>query len=71
MPLEPGLLTHVMLHTPEESSDWVEVMGHGADEEEALLDLWTTLVDREESAEAIEYVAAAYTKRTGRAPKPL
>jgi len=32
----------------------------GGDEAEALLDLWTTLTDRVESADAITFVAQAY-----------
>ena len=37
-------------------------------ETEALLDLWTTLNNRLQSAEAATYVAAAYCGRTGRQP---
>jgi hypothetical protein len=35
---------------------------------EALLDLWLTLLNGAEPAEAIAFVAAAYTRRTGREP---
>jgi len=45
--------------------------GHGADEAEALLDLWTTLTARHESADAISLVGGAYTRRTGRAPDAM
>ena len=44
-------------------------VGHGADEADTLLDLWTTLVDRNEPSEAIEFVAAAYRRRTGSEPE--
>lgn len=40
----------------------------GGDEAEALLDLWTTLTDRAESADATAFVAQAYHRRTGRLP---
>ena len=38
--------------------------GHGADESEALLDLWTTLTARPESADAVSIVPDAYTRHT-------
>ena len=44
-------------------------MGHGADEEEALLDLWATMVDRQEAPQAIAYVAAAYGRRAKKPPR--
>ena len=44
-------------------------VGHGADEADTLLDLWTTLVDRDEPSEAIEFVAAAFRKADWREPE--
>jgi hypothetical protein len=67
MPLEPGLMTHVTLFDVSKQPPVVAV-GHGGDEADTLLDLWTTLIDRDEDAAAITYVAAAYTKRTGQPP---
>lgn len=42
--------------------------GHGADEAEALRDLWQHLVDRHASGEALTVVAESYMRRGGRAP---
>jgi hypothetical protein len=39
-------------------------VGDGADEAEALVDLWTTLVDRKEPAEAITFVGDALVARS-------
>ena len=46
-------------------------VGHGAEEADTPLDLWTTLVDRDEPTAAIAFVAAAYRRRTGREPERL
>jgi hypothetical protein len=67
MPLEPGLMTHATLLDLSKQSSPVAV-GYGSDEADTLLDLWTTLIDRDEDAAGIAYVAAAYTKRTGQPP---
>ena len=74
MPQEPGLTTHVTLFDEERTgslplSVGVMAVGHGADEADTLLDLWTTLVDRDEPSEAIEFVATAFRRRTGREPE--
>ena len=72
LPLEPGLPTYVTLHDRGAPRDSGEAMGHGADEEEALLDLWTKLVERQDATEAIDYVAAAYERRAKKLPeRPL
>jgi hypothetical protein len=74
LPLEPGLLTHVTLFDEERTAPFplavgVMTVGHGADEADTLLDLWTRLVRRGEPSEAIAFVAAAYRRRTGREPE--
>ena len=58
LPLEPGLTTHVTLFDEERTGSFplavgVMAVGHGADEADALLDLWTTLIDRKAPSEAI------------------
>ena len=73
-PQELGLMTHVTLFDEERTGSFplavgVMAVGHGADEADTLLDLWTTLVDRDERTEAIAFVAAAYRRRTGREPE--
>jgi hypothetical protein len=68
VPREPGLMTHVMLLDSERPAPHSLAVGHGADEAQALLHLWTMLIDHHEPAEAIEYVAVAYERRTGKAP---
>ena len=40
----------------------------GRDEAQALLELWTTLTDQHNSADAVGCVADAYFRRTGRQP---
>ena len=60
LPQEPGLMTHVTLFDGENPPHFVLAVGHGADEADTLLDLWTTLIDRDEPSEAIAFVAAAY-----------
>jgi hypothetical protein len=67
--LEPGLETHVTLFDLQTHPPEAVAVGHGADEAEALLDLWTILNGRDESADAITVVADAYKRRTGRAPE--
>lgn len=74
LPLELGLMTHVTLIDEERTAPFplavgVMAVGHGADEADTLLDLWTTLMKRDEPSEAIEFVAAAYRRRTGREPE--
>ena len=68
MPQEPGLTTHVTLYDLERHPNHVVGVGHGGDEADTLLDLWTALIDRDEPGEAIDHVAAAYTRRMGTPP---
>jgi hypothetical protein len=68
MPQEPGLATYVVLLDAERHPDHVLDVGHGGDEAEALLDLWTTLVVHDQPEDAVACVVEAFTRRTGRAP---
>ena len=56
------------LYDSDQHTDHIVGVGHGGDDADTLLDLWTTLIDRDERSEAAAYVAAAYTKRAGKAP---
>src|SRR4051812_10133433 len=69
VPLEPGLPTHVSVYDLECVPPHAIAAGQGGDEAEALLDLWSTLDSRDESADAITFVADAYRRRTGRQPE--
>jgi hypothetical protein len=69
LPLEPSLETHVTLYDLERLPPEVVAGGHGADEAEALMDLWTILTRANDSADAIVVVVDAYEKRTGRLPE--
>ena len=68
VPGQPDRLTHVMLLDSERPAPYVLAAGHGADKVHALLNLWGTLKQIDAVAEAIDYVAAEYTRRTGKAP---
>jgi hypothetical protein len=68
LPLEPGLSTHVTLFDLECHPPHAFATGEGADEADALLDLWTKLTARSEPAEAIAIVAEAHRRRTGLQP---
>jgi hypothetical protein len=68
--LELGLATHVTLYDGTKGTPFIAAVGHGADEAEALFELWTALVDDDADPAAIAHVAAAYAKRTGRPPAP-
>ena len=63
MPLELGLPTHVSLI--DHAGDHQEWRGEGADEIDALTALWTAMTG-DAMPEALTYVAAAITQRTGR-----
>ena len=69
LPLEPGLPTHAALYDLQPTLPELIAESEGGDEAETLLSLWTTLSDRGASADAIAYVADAYTRRTGRQPE--
>ena len=61
-------LTHVKLLDRARPAPFLLAAGHGADKEQALLNLWGTLQASDAVAEAIEYVAVEYTRRTGKHP---
>ena len=63
MPLEPGLETHVSLI--DHAGDHQEWRGVGADEIDALTELWTVM-HGDATLEALLYAASAITLRTGR-----
>lgn len=68
VPGRPDRLTHVTLLDRERPAPYVLAVGHGADKVRALLNLWQTLKESDAVAEAIDYVAVEYTRRTGKAP---
>jgi hypothetical protein len=67
VPGESNRFTHAMLLDMERPAPYVLAVGHGADKLHALLNLWGTLKDSDAAAEAIDYIAAEYTRRTGQA----
>ena len=67
-PFLPEGKTHVSLFDGPKAPPYVVASGHGAGDADALFDLWTTLIDRGESAEAIAFVAEEYRDLTGRTP---
>ena len=69
LPLEPGPPTHAALFDLQTTFPELIAEGEGGDETETLLSLWTTLMDRSASAEAIGFVADAYSRRAGRQPE--
>jgi hypothetical protein len=68
VPRQAARLTHVMLLDRARPAPFTLAAGHGADKLHALLNLWETLVQDGESAEAIDYVAVEYTRRSGTVP---
>jgi len=64
---ETGLETHVMLYDLGGQPEAV-AHGHGANEAETLLDLWTAPSGQAEPSDALAVVADAYVRRTGRQP---
>jgi hypothetical protein len=68
VPVQPDRLTHVTLLDKERPAPFVFAAGHGADKMHALLNLWEWLKQNGAVAEAIDYVATEYTRRTGRPP---
>ena len=69
VPVQGDRLTHVMLLDRERPAPFVFAVGHGADKVQALLNLLRTLKQNGAVAEAIDYVAAEYTRRTGQRPE--
>ena len=57
-----------MLLDRERPAPYVVAVGYGSDRVHALLRLWGTLKESDAVAEAIDYVAAEYTRRTGTRP---
>ena len=68
-PFLPGASTHVSLFDGGKDPLHVVASGHGAGDASALGDLLTTLKERNESADAIEYVSEEYAALTGRVPR--
>ena len=68
VPAKPDRLIHVMLLDRNRPAPYVFAVGHGGDKVQALLNLWGGLKQNDAVAEAIDYVAAEYTRRAGRAP---
>lgn len=61
-----GAATHVTLFEGGTGPLYVVASGHGSDDASALRDLWAALVDRNESAAAIEFAADEYLAMTGK-----
>ena len=59
LPLEPGLPTHAALFDLQTTFPELIAESEGGDETETLLSLWTMLLDRSASADAIAFVADA------------
>jgi hypothetical protein len=68
-PFLPGASTHVSLFDGPVEPPYVVASGHGSGDAGALMDLWRTLVDGRESADAIAFVAEAYRALTGHEPR--
>lgn len=64
-PFLPNASTHVSLFDGGKTPMHVVASGHGAGDAAALIDLLMTLRERNESAEAIRYVAEEYRALTG------
>ena len=67
-PFLPNGSTHVSLFDGGTGPLYVVASGHGAADADALIDLWTTLMEENASAEAIAFVSDEYRTLTGRAP---
>jgi hypothetical protein len=65
-PFLPDASTHVSLFEGGKSPMHVVASGHGAGDANALIDLLRALQERNESADAIRYVAEQYRALTGR-----
>ena len=69
VPDQPDRFTHVMLLDRDRPAPYVLSVGHGTDRVQALLTLWRALDASDAAAEALDYVAAEYARRTGRVPE--
>ena len=65
-PFMDGAATHVTLYAGGTGPLYVVASGHGSDERYALRDLWAALIERNESAEYVAFVADQYEKMTGK-----
>jgi hypothetical protein len=66
-PFLPDAATHVSLFDGGTDPLHIVASGHGTDDASALRDLWRTLRERRESAEAIAYVTEEYSALSGNA----
>jgi hypothetical protein len=64
-PFLPDAATHVSLFDGGTDPLHIVASGHGTDDASALRDLWRTLRERRESAEAIAYVTEEYSTLSG------
>jgi hypothetical protein len=67
-PFLPDASTHVSLFEGSVGPMYIVASGHGAEDASALFDLWKALKDRNESTEAIAFVAEEYQALTGKTP---
>jgi hypothetical protein len=65
-PFMEGAATHVTLFEGGTGPLYVVASGHGSNDASALRDLWAALVDRNESAASITFVADEYLALTGK-----
>ena len=61
-------LTHVTLFDSTRPPNFAVATGTGKSRDDALFDLWNTLVERDEAPELIERAAEAYRRLTGVLP---
>jgi hypothetical protein len=64
----PDALTHVSLFEGGEGPLYIVASGHGGSDARALLDLWKTLMEANESPQAIAHVTEEYRALTGKEP---
>ena len=69
VPAQPDRLIHVMLLDRDRPAPYVFAVGHDADKVHALLNLWAGLKENDAVAEAMDYVAVEFRRRTGSAPR--
>ena len=69
VPNQPELFTHVMLLDKERPAPYVVTAGHGGDRLQALRNLWSTLIEHHAIAEAIDFVATEYARRSSEAAR--
>jgi hypothetical protein len=68
LPRQPGLSIHVMLLDRARPAPYVVTAGHGADRLQALGNLCSALIEQGAIAEAIDFVATEYERRSRDAP---